>query len=749
MSQPNLLDGLNDQQKAAITAPPAATLVIAGPGSGKTAVLTRRVAYLVSQLRVPPHQIMAVTFTNKAAREMLERIEHLLGENLHGLTVGTFHAICARILRREAAHVGISAAFTIYDTDDQLNVIRQALAEQGLDEDRSQPRKFLNAISNAKNELITADAYPQGNYQDRQIAQVYERYQALLRAANALDFDDLLMYSVQLFRDHADVRRDYQARYAHILVDEFQDTNTAQYKLVQLLAGSEGSLFCVGDPDQSVYRFRGADYRNLAYFQRDYPNANVILLEQNYRSHQIILDAAMAIIDKNTDRIRKQLRATRRDGTKIALKQLSDDEDEAQYIVWTIREAVRIGRYAYKECAVMFRTNAQSRALEETFIRANVPYKLIGGVRFYSRREIKDLLAYLRAIQNPNDDVSMRRIINTPPRGIGKTTLGKLEDWALSRNQSLSDALSALRSGQPSPFTGKALSALESFAATLEVWRNLRDTMAVGTLLRDVLDQTAYLQYINDGTPEGKEKVENVQELARVAEAQGNKPLALYLEDIALIADVDTYDDSADSVVLLTLHAAKGLEFPVVFIVGLEEGLLPHAQSLEDEEQLAEERRLMYVGLTRAKEQVYLTWAMRRAGYGGGLGERTLVSRFLEDIPPELTTGSPVPKRGAGAAFATRWEGDRATPPRPAWRIPQPQATASAPRRERAVSSANISTNSLYRSGQRVYHDKLGEGVIIASRFVDGDEELDIRFEKHGLKRLFASIAPLRMLDED
>ncbi len=744
MSHTDLLDGLNAQQSAAITAPSGATLVIAGPGSGKTAVLTRRVAYLVSQLNVPPSQIMAVTFTNKAAREMLERIERLLGENLHGLTVGTFHAICARILRREAAHIGISPSFTIYDTDDQLNVMRTALAEFGLDEDRNTPRKFLNAISNAKNELVTPDLYPQGSHNDRQIAQVYARYQALLRAANALDFDDLLLYCVKLFRDHAQVRHDYQARYAHILVDEFQDTNTAQYELVRLLAGAQGSLFCVGDPDQSIYRFRGADYRNLTYFRRDYPHANVILLEQNYRSHQIILNAAMAIIDKNTDRVRKQLYSARRDGAKIALKQLSDDEDEAQYVVWTIREAVRLGRYAYKDCAVMFRTNAQSRALEETFVRANVPYKLIGGVRFYSRREIKDLLAYLRVIQNPSDDVSLRRIINTPPRGIGKTTLAKLEEWALSRNQSLCDALSALRSGQPSPFSGKALSALEEFAAHLEVWRNLRDTMPVGVLLRDVLDQTAYLQYINDGTDVGKEKVESVQELARVAEAQGNKPLALYLEEIALISDVDTYDETADSVVLLTLHAAKGLEFPVVFIVGLEEGLLPHTQSLEDEEQLAEERRLMYVGLTRAKDEVYLTWAMRRIGYGGGLGERTQVSRFLQDIPPELTIGSPVPKRGTGAALAARQE----APPRPAWRLPMPSQPEQ-PRRERPPRSANISTSSLYRSGQRVYHDRLGEGVIIASRFIDGDEELDIRFEKHGLKRLFASIAPLRMLDDD
>jgi DNA helicase-2/ATP-dependent DNA helicase PcrA len=747
VNQSDLLQGLNQQQIAAITAPLAPTLVIAGPGSGKTAVLTRRVAYLVSQLGVPPHQIMAVTFTNKAAREMLERIEVLLGANLHGLTIGTFHAICARILRREATHVGISPSFTIYDTEDQLNVMRMALSEFGLDEDRSTPRKFLNAISNAKNELIAPEAYPQGNYQDRQIAQAYERYQALLRAANALDFDDLLMYCVMLFRDHTDVRRDYQARYKHILVDEFQDTNTAQYQLVRLLAGAEGSLFCVGDPDQSIYRFRGADYRNLAYFQRDYPNAKVILLEQNYRSHQIILDAAMAIIDKNTDRVRKQLYSARREGAKIMLKQLSDDEDEAQYVVWTIRELVRQGRYTYRDCAVMFRTNAQSRALEETFIRANVPYKLIGGVRFYSRREIKDLLAYLRVIQNPSDDVSLRRIINTPPRGIGKTTLAKLEEWALSRNQSLSDALSALRSGQPSPFSGKALSTLEDFAAMLEVWRNLRDTMPVGVLLRDVLDQTAYLQYINDGTPEGLERAENVRELALVAESQGNKPLALYLEEIALVSDVDTYDESADSVVLLTLHAAKGLEFPVVFIVGMEEGLLPHAQSLEDEEELAEERRLMYVGLTRAKDQVYLTWTVRRMGYGGGLGERVQVSRFLEDIPPQLTVGSPVPKRGASALIA-HTERDRALPPRPVWRLPMsPQSETQS--RERPPRSANISTSSLYRSGQRVYHEKLGEGVIIASRFVDGDEELDIRFEKHGLKRLFASIAPLRMLDDD
>ncbi len=757
MNPDDLLVGLNDQQTKAVTAPLAPTLVIAGPGSGKTAVLTRRVAYLIAHYNVAPYQIMAVTFTNKAAGEMRERVAQLLGKSARELSmsIGTFHAICAQILRRESTQIGLSRDFLIYDTDDQINIVKQALTAFGIDTEKSMARRYLNLISNAKNELKAPAELNDRDFQEKSVSKVYARYQDLLRAANALDFDDLLMQTVALFRAHADTLTAYQERYQHLLVDEFQDTNTAQYELVRLLAGPRGSLFCVGDPDQSIYRFRGADYRNLGYFQRDYPKHNLILLEHNYRSHQIILDAAMAVINKNTDRIMKQLKAARRDGPKIQLRELTNEEDEAQYVVWKVREYGRSGAYQFRDCAVMFRTNAQSRGLEETFVRAGVPYRLVGGVRFYSRKEVKDLLAYLRVIQNPQDTVSLLRIINTPARGIGKATVDKLGDWAATRNQSAYDALMAIRAGETSPITGRPAKLLTEFTDMIEKWRALRETTPIGELLKSILEETQYTAYLNDGTPEGKERVESVRELLRVANDKGAMTLAMYLEEIALVSDVDSLNDDADGAVLLTLHAAKGLEFPVVFIVGMEEGLLPHQNAADDPEQMAEERRLMYVGLTRAKEIVHLTWAARRSQYGG-MGERTLVSRFVVDLPPELTTGTPVPRRSAGDARIdartdprTQWRpaaSSESAPSRPAWRpTPPPITPTPAPRPK--LPQANL--NSFYKTGQRVRHERFGDGVIIASRLKDGDEELDIRFERVGFKRLYASMAPLTMLTEE
>ncbi|GAB4546970.1 MAG: UvrD-helicase domain-containing protein [Anaerolineae bacterium] len=744
----DLLKGLNDQQVAAITVPAGATLVIAGPGSGKTAVLTRRVAYLIREMGVMPSQIMAVTFTNKAAREMQERIERLLGQQKLGIAIGTFHALCSRMLRREAKHLGIHSDFVIFDGDDQLALMKQVLVQLNIDAEKGQARGFLYSISNAKNELISPNEYPTGSYQERQTAEVYKSYQMALSQSNALDFDDLLVKAVELFRDHPSVRQHYQAMFTHILVDEFQDTNTAQYKLVRLLAGDTGSLFCVGDPDQSIYRFRGADYRNLQLFMKDYPQARQILLENNYRSHQVILNAAMAVIDKNTDRVRKQLQAQRSDGAKLTLKQLSDDDDEARYVTWTLRDLVQTGKYSYKDCAIMYRTNAQSRAIEDMAVRSNIPYRLVGGVRFYGRREIKDLLAYLRVIHNPLDSVSLLRIINTPARGIGKTTLDKLNQFALSRNQSLYDALGAFASGIDAKITGKAASALKEFYGLIENWRTTRDTLPVGTLLKSVMSEIDYLNALNDGTPEGKERIENVLELYKNAEAQGERTLGAYLEEISLVADVDSVNEDENSAVFLTLHAAKGLEFPVVFIIGNEEGLLPHTNALENEEELAEERRLMYVGLTRAKDLVYLTWVTRRMGYGGSMGERAVVSRFLRDIPPELTTGSIVPKHGGDlTARAGTWESP--SPHRPTWTPPVPRPLTSTSTANKPLPGRGINLTSLYRSGQKVMHETFGEGVIIASRLSGGDEILDIKFPKHGVKRLLAGLAPMRLIDDE
>ncbi|MBX3086333.1 MAG: UvrD-helicase domain-containing protein [Anaerolineae bacterium] len=752
MSNSDLLNNMNEQQAAAISAQPGPTLVVAGPGSGKTAVLTRRVAYLIKEFGVSPYNIMAVTFTNKAATEMTERINRLLSGNVKGLTVGTFHSICARILRREAEHLGIKSSYVIYDTGDQLDMVKQAIQDLKMDVEKNSPRRYLSKISNAKNELIEPDRYPADLYQEKLVRDVYRRYQQMLRTANAMDFDDLLMQAVILFRDHPDVLERYRYYYQHLLVDEFQDTNTAQYKLVTLLAGMEPDdpryLFCVGDPDQSIYRFRGADYRNISNFRRDYPDAQIILLEHNYRSHQLILDAAMAVIDKNPDRIRKNLTSSRTDGQKIILRQSNSQEEEAMYIVQSIVEMKLRGRYEFRDCAVMFRTNAQSRSLEEAFVRGKVPYRLIGGTRFYDRKEVKDVLAYLRVIQNPDDTLNLERIINVPRRGIGEQSIAKLRIWANERHQSLFDALQAIPLGEQSPFSGKINKALADFARMLAKWRQQRDVQPVVMLLEQVIEETKYNQYLRDEYgPDADERIENVAELKAAAFNAGEKKLGEFLEDVALVADVDAYDQNQNAVILMTLHAAKGLEFPVVFMVGLEETVLPHQMSLNDPEQMEEERRLMYVGVTRAKDVLYLTWALTRAMYGRG--DRMLPSRFLEDIPANLTTGSHLPRKAQsrlnlnsddplGPDWQTKW-----TPPKPpALNTERSSASSSVPSRP------SINTTSLYKAGQKVLHAKFGQGVIVSSRIRSGEEELYIKFIGYGPKTLIASATDLVLIED-
>jgi DNA helicase II / ATP-dependent DNA helicase PcrA len=743
-----LTAGLNPQQQQAVSAPAGPTLVIAGPGSGKTRVLTNRVAYLISVMGVAPYHIMAVTFTNKAAGEMRKRIEKTLADHetdIGGLTVGTFHSICARLLRREAAAIGYQRDFLIYDTDDQISLMKQVLAEANIDEKKVKPRSVLNAVSNAKNELITPERYPTHTPQDRQTAQLYARYQAMLKQNNALDFDDLLMQMVFLFRQNPQIAEAYQSKYQHILVDEFQDTNTAQYELLRLLAGTENSLFCVGDPDQSIYRFRGADYRNIGLFQRDYPQTAVILLEQNYRSHQTILNAAMAIIDRNPDRIRKQLHTARTDDQKITLKNLMDDKDEAQYVAWTIKQYRQTGRFALRDCAVMYRTNAQSRVLEEIFTSANIPYRLIGGIRFYSRKEIKDLLAYLRLVQNPNDSVSFRRVVNEPPRGIGKTTLTALEGWASRSEQGLYDSVKGLATASELPFTKKAAKSLTDFVTMIDSWRALRGKISIGLLMHKIVDDVGYMTYLGGNDVEEREKQENVMEFLRATEAQTDKPLDTYLEEVALIADVDNYDAQAESVVMLTLHAAKGLEFPVVFIVGLEEGILPHNNALGanegSKEDIAEERRLFYVGITRAEDVLHITWARRRSAFGGP-GEYAMPSSFLSDLPDSAVMGSPVPGRNAGGRGLGYQEITK-------WQQSTSQQIASQPSRPNRPASTRISIKQVYKSGQRVRHERFGDGVIITSSIRGEEEEIDVRFEKFGFKRLSAGIAPLTLLEDD
>jgi DNA helicase-2/ATP-dependent DNA helicase PcrA len=719
----DLLEGLNPQQRQAVTVSPGPVLVLAGPGSGKTRVLTHRLAYLVRQLAVPPSEIMAVTFTNKAAREMTSRAETLLGGSMSAVSLGTFHALCARLLRREADGLPFTRSFVIFDEADQLALVRQALKTLDLDPRQVQPGKVHASISAAKNELVEAEAYPATTYFGEITRRVYELYQRLLLANNALDFDDLLLCTVRLLRESTDLRAKYRRRYPHILVDEFQDTNTAQYELLRLLTEVEPDLFVVGDPDQSIYRWRGADYRNVLRFQEDYPSAQVILLEQNYRSTQTILDAAMAVIDRQPGRHRKHLFTDRGRGLRLAIHEAYDEADEAQFVVDTIASLTATGEADPGDCTVMYRTNAQSRPLEEAFFKAGLPYRLVGAQRFYGRREIKDLVAYLRLVQNPDDQISLLRILNTPPRGLGAKTIQVLletaERGAVSPGRVLIDLARGDRSEYSGVFAGRLGVALANFGRSLTGWREISSSVPVAELTDRLIRDTGYQAYIDDGTEEGAERWENVEELRRAAIEFSEAGLTAFLEQVALVSDQDTLSDSLNAPTLLTLHAAKGLEFPVVFIVGLDEGVFPHQRSFEDREAMAEERRLFYVGITRAKDRLVLVRCFRRAQYGtSGV---TDPSRFLQDIPADLTEGDqPGQQTREQAAFErqTRWE--------------SPSTGPTEPR---------------YRAGMRVLHPTFGEGVIQETHLDRDDEIVTVEFEAAGPKRLSASLTRLQVLD--
>jgi DNA helicase-2/ATP-dependent DNA helicase PcrA len=727
----DLLAHLNPQQRQAVVAPLGPLLVLAGPGSGKTRVLTHRLAFLVSQLGVEPGEIMAVTFTNKAAREMSSRLETLLPGSAAGrpgpggLSLGTFHALAGRMLRHHAERLPVTRDFVIFDDSDQQALMRQVLKNINVDSKQMPPGRLLAAISSAKNELIPPDAYPRNTYLDEVVQRAYLEYQQRLLANNALDFDDLLMMTVELLRQHEDLHRRYQDRYRHILVDEFQDTNTAQYVLLRLLAGDAPDLFVVGDADQSIYRWRGADYRNVQRFEQEYPNAQVILLEQNYRSTQNILDAAMGVIDRLPARRRKRLFTERGRGNPIVLYEAYDEADEAQYVVDTIASLTLQGEAEPGDCAVMYRTNAQSRALEDAFLKAGLPYRLVGAQRFYGRREVKDLIAYLRLIENPSDQISLLRVLNTPPRGLGAKTVASLLEAAARRNQAPSTVLLEL-AGKPhtdlaDAFTGRAAAGLTDFGHMLAEWIALRPQASLLELIDRVLADTGYRAYLDDGSEEGAEHWENVLELRGVADELRDVELASFLDHVALVSDQDTMSDSPNAPTLLTLHTAKGLEFPVVLIIGLDEGLVPHQRSMDDAEEMAEERRLFYVGITRAMNRVYLVRAFRRRMFG--VSAVTDPSRFLDDLPADVIEGGAAGRLTADQSSyqrQTRWE-----------------------------SFGPGEAEARYHVGMHLRHPTFGEGIVMAS-FVDhGEEEVTIAFEAVGVKRLAASLAQLEILDAD
>ena len=728
--QMDLFEGLNIQQQQAVMANTGPVLVLAGPGSGKTRVLTHRIADLVGRMGVRPYQILAVTFTNKAAREMEARVNTLLQGQTRGLTLGTFHATCAGILRREAEHLPIDANFVIFDADDQLSLVKQSLRDLNLDEKLYRPQAVHAAISNAKNELHMADDYPVVGYRDEVVRRVYQRYQQHLLTSNAVDFDDLLLYTAFLLEENPQVRDKYARRYEHVLVDEFQDTNMAQYVLLKHLASFHHNIFVVGDTDQAIYRWRGADYRNVLRFEEDYPQAQVILLEQNYRSTQTILDVAMAVIDRNPQRTPKRLFTERGSGQKIILQESYDDREEAAFVVETIARCVARQQCDPGDFAVMYRTNAQSRVIEEAFVSANLPYKIVGALRFYGRREIKDVIAYLRLAHNPSDEVSLMRVINTPTRGIGNKTIIALRTEAqkagISAGKFLLEAASRGVETALAGFSRQAAHALSGFADLLHKWHKLSTDTPPLLLMDTIVQDSGYRAYIDDGTEEGRDRWENVLELRRLAAERIDRSLETFLEEIALVSDQDTLEAGSNVPTLLTLHAAKGLEFPVVFISGLNDGTLPHSRSFDDPEEMMEERRLFYVGITRAKDQLYLLYSQMRSNYG--FSDYAEPSRFLADIPASLQTGNrPIASSAPARSKAPeRWESRQSAPA--------------------AVPVAAPVIKPTYMPGMRVQHPSWGEGLVLNNRLQDGDETLDIFFEDVGLKRVVASLARLEII---
>jgi DNA helicase-2/ATP-dependent DNA helicase PcrA len=726
----NILDELNPAQREAVEAVNGPVLILAGPGSGKTMVIAHRVAYLIKVCGVSPHRIMAVTFTNKAAREMEERLHRLVSSSVRELTLGTFHAICARILRNEGRAVGINPKFVIYDDEDQISLIKRSLKEVDLDPKQYAPRAIVSAISAAKSRMLPPKDYiEQGrSYFDEIVGRVYERYEQILTENSGLDFNDLLMKAVQLFRNKSDISSRYQARYLHLLVDEFQDTNLTQYELIKQLGGKYHNICVVGDPDQSIYSWRFADLRNILSFEKDYPEAKLVLLEQNYRSTKKILDTASYIIEANQQRKPKELWTNNELGELTTVVETYTEQEEAQFVVNEVERLVSEGKASLGDCAIMYRTNAQSRALEEAFVRYGTPYKLVAGTRFYERREIKDIIAYLRLIQNPHDSVSLMRIINVPGRGIGQQTQAKLSSWAKSMGVSQYEALPVMAKPEVKetahqPFFNSRISqTLTDFGNLMEEFIAHSQELNLVDLFDLVVERSGYKNYILGGIEE-EERWENILELRTVVQQYRDfKPqdgLTDFLEGVTLVSDVDRLDRSVDTVTLITLHQAKGLEFPVVFIVGMEDGILPHFKSFDDPAQMEEERRLCYVGVTRAKQRVYLVRAVRRNLMGSSTVSRP--SRFLNDIPQHLIQGGGL------------WSGEES------------QIT-------KAIYSWNEApapslNNVALKAGDHVRHAQFGNGVVVSCQLVTDDSEVVVAFIGAGVKKLLLSFAYLEKVE--
>lgn len=714
----DFLQGLNEAQREAVSHPGGPLLVFAGAGSGKTRVLTHRVAWLIAGNKAQPYQILAVTFTNKAAREIKSRIEGLLGpEAASEVWAGTFHSICARILRISGEKIGLDRNFVIVDDDDQISLIKECLRDLGINEKTFAPRAVLGAISHAKEQLLDPEAYLKKNTGrfEETVASVWRLYTRKLHDMRGVDFDDIILYAVRLLEERADVRDQYQRKFRHVLVDEYQDINFSQYRLVELLAEQHRNITVVGDDDQSIYSWRGADISIILNFERDFPDAKIVKLEQNYRSTQIILDASHEVVCSNENRADKKLWTSNGAGTLISLWEATDELHEAELVARFIEEEIAGGRQP-SAFAVLYRTNAQSRPFEEVFMSHKLPYRIIGGVRFWSRKEIKDAIAYLRLIANDADNVSFRRIVNVPGRGVGATSVERLDNYAAVHETSLWRAATSgevLAQIQP-----KAARSLQSFTGVIDLLRSRAKSLPVSDLLKATLEETGYVKMLEgERTMEAEGRLENLQELVSVAtmfDTQAeDTSLEAFLAQVALVSDVDALDDEASAIVLMTLHAAKGLEFPVVIMAGMEEGVFPHARSLTGSREIEEERRLCYVGMTRAKEELHFTYAFRRMQYGAS--NRSSLSRFVKDIPSQFFVEAPKADPfswNTSAVFAER--------------------------------TAVSNTGSQFREGDRVVHAKFGQGVVISSTGAGDEEQVTVMFAGGvGLKKLLLAYAKL------
>lgn len=737
----NMLDKLNERQKEAVLATEGPVLVLAGAGSGKTTVLVNRIAYMISEKHIRPWNILAITFTNKAAREMKDRIERLLGDTAKDMWIGTFHSVCVRILRSCIDLLGYSRDFVIYDTADTKTVMKECLRELDIDEKSFPVRNVLSIISNAKNDLMDAATFEnvyKSDYRMSIIAKIYYRYQTKLRKNNAVDFDDIILNTVKILSENPDVLSKYQDKFQYILVDEYQDTNNSQYLLINLLAQANKNLCVVGDDDQSIYKFRGANIGNILNFEDDYSDVQKITLDQNYRSTQNILDAANSVISNNKGRMGKSLWTSNGDGNKVFVYTGTNEYDEARYIARQIKKHFD-EQGSFSDCAILYRTNAQSRVIEEMLMRESVPYKVLSGLRFYDRKEIKDIIAYLRVVYNPNDDVSLARIINEPKRKIGNATLEKARNIAREKETSLYDVISH---ADDYPEFKTAIKKLLGFSEIIQSLIKLKDTVTIEDLTGRILNDTGYMPaLVMEDTTESKTRIENLGEFISVItefeknEETGNT-LGEFLENISLVSDIDGYDENEDSAVLMTIHSAKGLEFPIVFLSGLEEGLFPGMRSMESDDDIEEERRLCYVAITRAKEQLYITKTISRTIHGKTMP--TTASRFFREIPVEYLE-------------------DKTTLQPKVAKVMQDLGVrnASAPKKEvymtkgfgSSVKSSGSTDYSKFKAGDAVEHRTFGRGEILKATPCGNDCILEIQFESIGFKRLMAAFAKVKKIN--